>query len=433
MTDSEVTIMQCRNCRASCDGRSNFCGRCGQRLKLLKGSEASINADDALGFAPSLAAQPQRHHWWQKEIYLVIAVISCLLLLNGSFLLLLSTHAADLAQGERAARAASSPGGVAWFYDWRGQSDGFALHLFHLPALARGDTYMGWLLNPRRPDQMLATGPLTIGGDGSSTFLSEQSPSFNSKQQDLRLLFTRVIVTCEHDGASQRPGGQVILDGSVTQGVVKAVIPLFVTAAYTPGQVALLSGLRFQMNELVRWVANMMDARQQRDMASIHVDLLRILYIIEGADGIDVQQLHILSLPNIGNEGDGFGLLPLVAHCQPDQHTCGYLGALSLTLGTLFRERVTTSADMQVMQTVLTTMTQLTRELQQQVLQLVHLSTLNAAADQALGTLEVVSDTLLNGRDLDGDGSIDPVPGEAATAQFSALVQYVGSISLSPP
>lgn len=421
--------MQCRNCRAVCDENANFCSRCGLRLKGASTAVkiAGISEIPATPYPPSVSLP---RSWWQRPSTIVAMIIIGLLLLNGGFLALLSTHNVNRTQSEPASLLHS--GGVAWFYDLHGRSDGFALHLVDLSPLPSGSIYAGWLLNAHRPDQLLATGPLTRNNDGSSNFLSEQSTTFNASQQDLRQLFTQVVVTREQSGKPlQRPQGPIILSGSISPNVVNAITPLFVTASYTPGQMALLAGLRAQIDELVRWIANLHDSQHTNDLVGMRADLLRTIYIIEGEHGSDVQSLHVLSLSNIKNEGDGFGLLSQVASCQL-QHSCGYLDSLRLTLQSLANGRYITPSVLQALLTMLATMQQLTLQIQQQVLMLVQHLALNTSTNKAINLLTTLSSALQQGRDLNGDGRIDFVPGEAATAQFFAYVQYVGSIALHP-
>jgi len=422
IVNSETTMMQCRNCRAACDEQANFCSRCGLRLKGI-----------GTGAVPAIPTTPHPksyRSWWRRSVVIVGMVIVALLLLNGSFLAVVSIRNTTSAHGKAATRV--SPGGEAWFYDLHGHSDGFALHLSGLPLLPTDTVYVGWLLNGHRPDQVLTTGVLTRNSDGSSNFLSEQSTTFNTTQQDLRLLFTQVLVTREHSGIPlQHPQGQPIVSGSITQGAVNALLPLFVSTPYTPGKIALLAGLRMQLDELVRWVSNLRDSRHTQDLSGMRADLLRIIYIIEGKRGTYVRALHVLSLPNIQNEGDGFGLLSSTSPCQLQQ-SCGYLDALRLTLQSLANAHYIASSTLQSLLIMLDTMQQLTQQIQQQVIALLPHLTLNSATNRAINGLTTLSSALQQGRDLDGDGRIDFVPGEAAAAQFFAYVQYVGAIPLSP-
>ena len=176
----------------------------------------------------------------------------------------------------------------------------------------------------------------------------------------------------------------------------------------------------------------MRDAQLQQDSNGVHVDLLRVLYILEGSQGTDVQNLHVLSLNNIQNEGDGFGLIA-TAQCHLAVHPCGYISALQATMFVLATHHTLAPLLLHHIQTALANMTQLADELQQQAVQLAQSSMLDATTNQKLLTLQTLSDALLNGRDLNGDGTIDPVVGEAATAQLYAYLQQLGSIALRVP
>jgi hypothetical protein len=73
---------------------------------------------------------------------------------------------------------------------------------------------------------------------------------------------------------------------------------------------------------------------------------------------------------------------------------------------------------------------QLLRVIHQQLLALVGFTTLDTPTLSAIGTLDTLIDTLLNGSDRDGNDSIDPVPGEAAVAQLYGYMQSVGAVRL---
>jgi len=104
---------------------------------------------------------------------------------------------------------------------------------------------------------------------------------------------------------------------------------------------------------------------------------------------------------------------------------------LRATVQTLMTQQRVPQAVAQKVLTTLTTMKQLAQHVQQVALDLVTFNKLDAATVQKLTTLAVGIDTLLNGSDHDGDGSIDPVPGEAATAQLYGYAQQLGAIRLA--
>jgi hypothetical protein len=210
------------------------------------------------------------------------------------------------------------------------------------------------------------------------------------------------------------------------------MMPLFTRSSYTPNQIALLDGLQTQMHELERWQVNMQVSQQHRDAGNVHLDLLRFLYLLEGVHGSDVTRLHIMSQQSVASVGDGVGLLASdEASCQRDQHQCGYLDLIHTTIQTLMTRHLVPQASAQRVLTTLATIHQLAQSIQQETTSLTPFSKLNTLTLQRLTVLEVQTDTLLNGTDLDGDGTIDAVPGEAATAQLYGYVQQLGAIQLS--
>jgi hypothetical protein len=220
------------------------------------------------------------------------------------------------------------------------------------------------------------------------------------------------------------------LQGHIDRAALHELSQLFVNASSTPGQVALLSGLRSQMHELERWITNMQDSAQTNGIASMQADLLRLIYVVEGANGPDVARLNIPALNNITHEGDGFGLLSSSSSCSVNQHPCGYLDAIRMTLQTLSAQNAISKAAMGDLLITMTTIDQLLRVIRNQLLALVGFTTLDTPTLSAMGTLSTLIDTLLNGSDHDGDGSIDPVPGEAAVAQLYGYMQLVGAVRL---
>lgn len=430
--------MQCRNCRATWDISLNFCGRCGQRLR---GSTASLQLESpsTIHHTPLLAVREKgrsTNRGPRPIIYILSAVLLCGVLFVSLFTLFSYAHPARTEKQSSPKTVAPVmvrlPQGVVWFNDVYAQGDGITLHLSNLPPLTSGHVYAGWLFSPYRPDQLLALGALTPDKNGVVFFESSQMPTFNSARQNLRLTYTRVVVTLESStSALQRPLGPTILHGMMHVQALDAVTQLFVNTTYLPGNTSLSVGLRSQMRELARWVANMLDSLQHDDSDSVHADLLRLVYVIEGSKGADSVSLHIVTMPNIQYEGDGFGLLSAASNCQISQHTCGYFDALHITLQSLAALNAISDTDVQAALTAIGTAQQATETLLQHVLQLTGATSLDPATRSSLTLLSTQSDTLLNGADCDGDGRIDPVPGEASVAQLYTYLQSIGAIKLS--
>ena len=432
-TEQRETI-PCSNCRMVCDARLHFCGRCGQRLR---GASPALRT---IPLAPSTplptVAQPL-----QRSIALPFLIMLCVCVLSVLFAIGTGIFAFTRPATSRTSTITrvhvspiiSKPEGSVWFYNVHGQDDGVALHLSSLPKLASGTVYIAWLINPLRPDQFLAVGPIIPDSHGEVLLQSDHLPAFNVQVQNLRDIFTRVAVTTEKVGMQWvRPTSFPLLQGTLDQKTQTNMLPLFKRSPYTPSQIALMSGLQTQTHELARWLTNMLDAQQHNQVGNVHTDLLRFIYLLEGSHGTDVARLHLSAQQAVTSVGDGVGLLSTdEANCQRDPHQCGYLDLIDTTVQTLMARHLVPRASAQRVLTTLSTMHQLVQGIQQEANNLTTLSKLDTPTLHSLITLEVQTDALLNGSDLDGDGSIDAVPGEAATAQLYAYVQQLGAMQLS--
>ncbi len=323
------------------------------------------------------------------------------------------------------------PEGTAWFYDTRGQDDSVEVHITALPRAAKGMVYVAWLVNPYRPDQVLMIGSFTPDRTGTVSLRSDQRVDFNPQVQSLRHIFSKVVVTLEKaEEQWQKPIGTPVVQGSLNISTLTTLTPIFVRSLYTPKQVALLMGLHTQTRAMARWLANMVEAQQHGDSANVRIDVLRLLYLLEGTHGVDVTHLNLAGQQNVASSGDGVGLLSATTPCKQDQHGCGYLDMVRAAVQTLMTQQLVPRPVAQKILTTLATMSQLAQRMQQISLPLATLSKLDTPTLRLLATLENQLDALLNGSDHNGDGNIDPIAGEAATAQLYTYVQQLGAIEL---
>lgn len=440
----DVTFLQCRNCRATWDDASlNFCGRCGLRLHGAATPVPLESLPPTHTPAPIIAKEEHTKHAAGKRrsrmMYGFLILLACCVLLAGLFTFFSGQVKARPLATQHSTTASviahAPPQGGVWFTDVYAQGDGVVMHLSNLPPLTKGHIYAGWLLNAYRPDLLFALGSMTPDKNGTVSFDSSQLPTFNLSRQNLRLAFTRVAVTLESSPTSllppQRPLGPMVLQGMMQIRALDALTPLYVSTTYLPGKSSLIAGMRSQLREVERWVANMLDSAPHGDNAAVQADLLRLVYVIEGSKGVDSLSLQVATMSNIQNEGDGFGLLATTPNCQPIQAGCGYFEAIRSVLQSLVAINAVSTQEVQQALTALTTAEQLTKTLLHHILQLVGAHTLDAATRSSLTLLGAQSDALLNGSDHDGDGSIDPVLGEASVAQLYTYLQMVGTIKLA--
>ncbi len=415
-----------------CDASLNFCGRCGQRLRGASPTMCTIPLASSTPL-PATAPAP-RSVSLSFLIMMCVCIFSVLFAIGtGIFALTRPSNKTTATTPVHVTLVTSKPIGRVWFYTTRSQDDSVAVHLNSLPKLASGTVYIAWLINPLRPDQFLAIGPILPDSHGQALLKSDTLPAFNTQSQNLRRVFTQVSVTIEKMGAQgRRPTGSPLLQGDLNQKTLDGLAPLFTYSLYTPKQISLLSGLQSQMHGLARWLANMLDAQQHKDAGNVRVDLSRFIYLLEGTHGTDVASLHLTTQQNVTSVGDGLGLLSSnETNCQHDSYQCGYLDLMQETVQTLLTQHLVQRTSAQRVVTTLSTMRQLAQSIQQEAMSLITLSKIDMPTLQKLTMLEVHIDAFLNGSDSNGDGTIDAVPGEAATAQLYGYVQQLGAIGLS--
>ncbi len=428
--------VQCSNCRMVCDACLNFCGRCGQRLR---GSNTAFRtvplAPSAL---PTEIVSSKRHLPVPFLVILGICIFSVLFVIGtGTFAFMRSAPKVSTATRTVLAKhvptVVPKPTGNVWFYSVRGQDDAVGIHIRSLPKLTNRMVYVLWLINLLRPDQFLPVGPILPIAHGDAVLQSDSLRAFNPQVQNLRRIYTQVSINIEKAGGQwQRPSGRALLQGTLDQKTLAAIGPLFTSSPYTPKQGALLSGLQFQTHELARWLANMLDGLPHNDAGNMRLDLSRFIYLLEGSHGNDVAKLNLLSQQNITGVGDGFGVLSSnEAACRKDQHQCGYLDLIEAAAQTLLTQYIVPQASVQRVLTTLATMRQLAQSIQRESVSLATFSKLDTPTLQALTMLVGQINAFLNGRDTDGDGTIDAVPGEATTAQLFGYAQQLGAIRLS--
>src|SRR5947209_18102186 len=76
-TNVDIGILQCRNCRASCDEKLNFCGQCGIRLR------GALTTKHLEYIAPSPSAPVKKRGFWQEPRNILLAGFLILTLFSG--------------------------------------------------------------------------------------------------------------------------------------------------------------------------------------------------------------------------------------------------------------------------------------------------------------------------------------------------------------
>ena len=230
-----------------------------------------------------------------------------------------------------------------------------------------------------------------------------------------------IEITLEH-GAVSLPTGKVLLSAAFPPRALVYVRNLLVSFATTPGRTGLLVGL-FAQSQTLNTVAQLLQNKTvQSNAAAVQCVAQNVLDIIEGKTGAHYKPLSAkCDALQISNIGDGFGLL------GPNGYIANAASEVSLaatqsdaTIDIRVHERHVSIA-LADMQGWLATV-------QQDALTLLNTPN-NSAKAQEIVTL---ADHSLHGVDINGDGSIDYVPGEAGATIAYIHGQYMAGLILAP-
>ncbi len=308
---------------------------------------------------------------------------------------------------------ATNANGVVNFIDapgGAGHSNAITISVSNLQKPPSGSQYDAWFLDTST-NHALALGALTFK-DQAYTL------TYSDKGANLVGLGDEIEITLEH-GAATTPSENVLLSAIFPTQAFVYVRHMLYSYTTTPGHVGLLVGL-IEQAKLLNSVAHVLmanpNATATRCVAQASLD------IMEGKTGADYKALSAnCSMAGVAGIGDGFGLLgangyiavtqaqDLLANGQPDATSLIHEHSRHVTYG------------LQDMNTWLATA-------QQDALALLSNPANNAKA-QELATL---ANHAFFGVDINGDGKIDYVPGEAGATISYQHGQFMTAMVLSP-
>lgn len=298
--------------------------------------------------------------------------------------------------------------GVAVFGDAQGRSDQVRIEAQGLQAQG-GTTIIAWLSSAS--GDFLNLGELKSDAQGKATL------TYNDGQRrNLLGLYDRITVTAETGTPGARPAGRELMRDEVPQAAMVHIRHLLARFEETPNNTPLATGLLAQA-ALAADHANLAKlAVQANDLAVARLHLEHVVNIIEGDKGPNFGDLN--GDEKRDNPGDGFGLLTyakaaaehaaFAADAAPRDETVN-LHAGHVKVATQNATQWATQA----------------RDLALPLFKAPTIAAIRGPVDQIKDLLEAA----LEGRDVNRDGRIDPVPGEGAArtaynhAQLMAMLE----------
>jgi hypothetical protein len=308
----------------------------------------------------------------------------------------------------------SATGQVIFFAnnDPGGQTNALRVTIQSLAAPPAGDMYDAWIINDQT-EQVTALGNLT---ESNSTW----SLTYNGASVNLLTVGDKLEITLEQ-GVVQAPAGNVILAGTFPVMAFAHVQHLLVGFPETPGKVGILIGLLEQTHQLNNQAAVLQSTMSSRNTVLIGCVAQGMIDIIEGTHGSHYQPLASTCIQqNVTVAGDGFGLLGKGYVASAEEHASLALSQKDAT--NVMRQHAA------LMDIALSNITKWVTAIEQDVLKLqAHPTDLTS-----IQQITALADNAYHGVDVNGDGQIDPVVGEAGALTAYQQGQLMATISLAP-
>ena len=341
---------------------------------------------------------------------ILIAGLLVLLVVGGSLL-----GFATLSQ--RSSALTSAGGQVMFFGDQNsaaGQTNSLHITVQHLSNLSAGSNYAAWIINDQT-EAVLGLGKLIKNGQTWSL-------TYNGANSNLLEAGDKLEITQEQGGGvGTVPSGPVILVGAFPVMAFQHIQHLLVSFPETPGKVGMLMGLLQQTRLLDNQAAVLQSVATNQDTVAIGCVTQSMLDIIEGTKGAHYHPLlAVCAGRNVTATGDGFGLLDKGFIADAEEHASLALSQKDAT--NVMRQH---AALMDIALSNITGwMTTIDKDLLHQQAHLTDMSSLQQ--------ISLLADDAYHGVDVNGDGQIDPVVGEAGAITAYQQGQFMATVTLVP-
>jgi len=449
--------MQCPQCNTQLEDDTVFCGNCGTQIAPLKAQGATVTyksgeGEDELatvistrpGSQTPTPQTPVRNNAFQPDTpyrgddtptilsspppparksntWRIAFIVVMVLLIIGvgalGTIALLKNHTSATNNSSANTPLASNANGTISFSDSQngsGHSNVVTIEASGLTAPPAGSQYNAWIVDTLS-ERATGLGTLIQNKDGTYTTKSTDN------QHNVLSLGNRVVVTLEQ-GAVSVPTGQVILSTAFPPKAFVHIKHLLVSFPNTPGKIGLLVGLVDQAQKLSSASQLLQSISASQNSTAIQCAAQSIIDIAEGTQGTHYKSLaNQCASENIAEVGDGYGLLGTGGYIANGEAHASLAATQTDTTVTIRVHAGHVAICLENMKGWITTV-------DQDALTLLNNPT-DAAKVQEIVTL---ANHAFNGFDANGDGRIDPIPGEggAVTAYFHG--QLMAALVLAP-
>ena len=343
----------------------------------------------------------------QRRRFVLIAALIAVLVIASSTIGIVATR-----QGSAAVSDAS--GQVTFFANpTGGQTNSLRISIQNLASPQAGYEYYAWIIDDST-EQVTALGEITEKGQSWTS-------TYNSQNTNVLTAGDKLEITQEQ-GAVTAPSGQVALTGTFPVKSFAHILHLLASFPETPDKVGFLVGLLSQTHLLDNQASVLQSVSASKSSVAIECVAQSMLDIIAGMHGAHYRPLaSSCAQQNVVASGDGYGLAG----------TSGFLAGVEEHASFALGQPDATKAMRQhaaLMDIAITNINTWVTLIEQDLLRLrAHPGDLSPI--QQIATL---ADDAYHGVDVNGDGQIDPVPGEAGAVTAYQQGQLMATLTLAP-
>ncbi|HYX50795.1 MAG TPA: protein kinase, partial [Ktedonobacteraceae bacterium] len=363
--------------------------------------------DDSAGLSP----RPELMRRFQRRKVSNITVVVGLIVL----LAIASGLIGGVLLSQRSNAQTNTTGQVTFFTNQAGpggQTDALNIVVHGLDAPPAGSVYAAWLLN-QDTEAILAMGTLKVNNQtGTLRYLAANSILLSPGDK---------FEITQEQGTAVAPAGKVILTGTFPAKSFAHVVHLLVDYPKTPGKIGLLVGVLEQAHLVDIQAAVLQSVAASQNTVAISCVSQSMLDIIEGKHSSKYKQVdQACTFQNVTTTGDGFGL----------QGKNGYITASTAHAGYAISQPDATSAmhvHALLLDVALSNMNGWLTTIDQDAF------ILRSHPTDASKVEEIVrlADYAYHGVDVNGDGQIEPIRGEAGAITAFEQGQLLATLSLN--
>ncbi len=442
--------MQCPHCNAQLEDDTVFCGNCGKQITPLQAQGATVTYKAGEGednFATVISTRqsyqnptpqtpvnnnalrpdttyrgddlptvrtppqppPRKSNPWRLLFIIALVLIIIGVGILGTIAFMNRTTTTN--NGSTNTPIATNANGTVSFSDSQngsGHSNIVTVNARGLTTPPTGSQYDAWIIDTQSEH---ATGLGTLVKTPDGTFTAK-----STNQHNILSLGNRVEVTLEQ-GTVPVPTGQVVLAANFPPKAFVHIKHLLVSFPDTPGKIGLLVGLVDQAQKLSSASQLLQGISASHNSFAIQCAAQSIIDIAEGTNGAHYQPLaNQCASANIAEVGDGYGLLGSGGYIANSQAHASLAATQSDTTSTIRVHAGHVAICLQNMNGWINTIDHDAQGL------------LNNPNDPAkVQEIVTLANHAYNGFDANGDGTIDPIPGEggAVTAYYHGQLMAV--------